>query len=191
MARKKEFDVNDALHKAMLLFWEQGYEKTSMKELVSQMGVHKGSMYDTFGDKHTLYVNSLEHYFEMGQQIIEKGITETNSAKEAIRFIFNWAIEQEEDFPLGCLIVNTAVELAKDDAESRQWVQRSWDFAEQLICELILDGQQSGEFSKLLDAKDMSMILYNSIIGLQVKAKTTSDREKLNKIIELNLSFLD
>jgi len=191
MARKKEFDVNDALHKAMLLFWEQGYEKTSMKELVSQMGVHKGSMYDTFGDKHTLYVNTLEHYFEMGQQLIGRGISDASSVKEAIRFIFNWAIEQEEDFPLGCLIVNTAVELAKHDPEAKQWVQRSWDFAEQLIYELILDGQKSGEFSKLLDAKEMSMILYNAIIGLQVKAKTTSDREQLNKIIEINLSFLD
>ena len=191
MARKKEFDVNNALHKAMLLFWEQGYEKTSMKELVSQMGVHKGSMYDTFGDKHTLYVNTLEHYLELAQQIIEKGISDTKSAKEAIRFIFNWAIEQEEEFPLGCLIVNTAVELAKHDPEARQRVQSSWDFAEQLVYELILDGQQSGEFSKMLDAKEMAMILYNSIIGLQVKAKLTSDREKLNKIIDINLSFLD
>ncbi len=191
MARKKEFDVNDALHKAMLLFWEQGYEKTSMKELVSQMGVHKGSMYDTFGDKHTLYVNTLEHYFEMAQQIIERGITHTNTAKEAIRFYFNWTIEHKEDFPEGCLIVNTAVELAKHDPEARHWVNKGWDFSEQLILELILDGQQSGEFSKMLDAKEMSIYLMNSLIGLKVMAKTTTDREKINKIIEINLSFLD
>ncbi len=65
--------------------------------------IHKGSMYDTFVYKQTFYVNTLEHYFEIGQLIIKSGITDT-----AIRFIFNWAIEQEEDFPLGCLIVNTA-----------------------------------------------------------------------------------
>lgn len=56
MARSKEFDIDDVLLKAMTIFWQQGYEKTSMQDLVTGMGIHKRSMYDTFGDKHTLYI---------------------------------------------------------------------------------------------------------------------------------------
>lgn len=62
MARIKEFDEDVVLLKAMRLFWEQGYEKTSMQDLVTHMGVHKRSMYDTFGDKHTLYIKALKRY---------------------------------------------------------------------------------------------------------------------------------
>ena len=53
MARSKEFEENEVLDKAMRLFWEQGYEKTSMTDLVEHMGIHRRSLYDTFGDKHT------------------------------------------------------------------------------------------------------------------------------------------
>ena len=52
MARSKEFEENEVLDKAMKLFWEQGYEKTSMTDLVEHMGIHRRSLYDTFGDKH-------------------------------------------------------------------------------------------------------------------------------------------
>lgn len=59
MARAKQFDEDTVLLKAMKLFWEQGYERTSMQDLVEHMGVHKRSMYDTYGDKHSLYVRAL------------------------------------------------------------------------------------------------------------------------------------
>ncbi|MGO2638704.1 MAG: TetR/AcrR family transcriptional regulator, partial [Enterococcus viikkiensis] len=59
MARVKEFDETEVLTKAMQLFWQQGYEKTSMQELVDVMGIHRRSIYDTFGDKHQLFLKSL------------------------------------------------------------------------------------------------------------------------------------
>ena len=62
MARSKEFDVDEVLLKAMHLFWDQGYENTSMQDLVKGMGIHKRSLYDTFGDKHTLFMKVLDRY---------------------------------------------------------------------------------------------------------------------------------
>jgi len=191
MARKKEFDEDAALLKAMELFWEQGYEKTSMQELVSHMGIHKGSMYDTFGDKHSLYLKSLKRYIEMLDQSVMQRMADTRSAKEAITVLFETTIHQKEELPYGCFIVNTAVELAKHDAEAIEMVHLRWSHTEKLIHDLIVQGQQSGEFSKTLNAEGLSSYLLNALIGLRVMVKTICDKEKLNQIVEINLSVLD
>jgi TetR/AcrR family transcriptional regulator, transcriptional repressor for nem operon len=191
MARKKEFDEDAALLKAMHLFWEQGYEKTSMQELVSHMGVHKGSMYDTFGDKKSLYIKTLKRYSEMLEESVKRRLDDTSSAKEAIRVLLENTIQKEEEFPVGCFLVNTAVELAKHDSEAIDWVHLRWTYTEQLIRDIILEGQQSGEFSKSLDAEGLSYYFINALIGLRVMVKTISDREKLRQIIEMNMSVLE
>ncbi|PAE40356.1 TetR/AcrR family transcriptional regulator [Bacillus sp. 7884-1] len=191
MARKKEFDEDAALLKAMQLFWEQGYEKTSMQELVSHMGVHKGSMYDTFGDKQSLYVKTLKRYSEMLEELVNERMSDTRSAREAIQLLFEMAIQQQKEFPKGCFLVNTAVELAKHDSEAIDLVHLRWTSLEQLIRNLIVEGQQSGEFSKTLNAEGMSYYFLNALIGLRVMVKTITDREKLHQIIEMNLTVLE
>jgi TetR/AcrR family transcriptional regulator, transcriptional repressor for nem operon len=191
MARKKEFDEDAALLKAMGLFWEKGYEKTSMQELVTHMGVHKGSMYDTFGDKQSLYMKTLKRYSTMLEQMIKDRLKDTGSAKDAIRVLFETAIQQQEGLPQGCFIVNTAVELAEHDSEAINWVHLRWTNTEQLIHDLIVEGQQSGEFSKTLNADELSYYFLNALIGLRVMVKTISNRDKLRQIIQMNLSVLD
>lgn len=191
MARTKEFDEDAVLLKAMKLFWEQGYEKTSMMDLVSHMGVHKRSMYDSFGDKHSLYIKSLKRYSEMIDHSVNRITNGTRSAEEAIRLLLEMAIRwEEEEFPKGCLMVNTAVELAPHDSESLAWVNESMTDSEQLIRELIEAGQQSGELDKTLNAEWLSYYFNNALIGLRVMAKTTDDREKLKQIIETTMSIL-
>ncbi|WP_312115042.1 TetR/AcrR family transcriptional regulator [Brevibacillus reuszeri] len=189
MVRTKEFDEDAVLLKGMRLFWDQGYEKTSIQELVSHMGIHKGSMYDTFGDKKSLYIKALQRYSERLEQSYKLRMAGL-SAKEAIRMLFERAINPGEESPAGCFIVNTAVELAKHDSEARDCVHQSWDYTEQLIRDLIIDGQQLGEISKTLNAECLSQYFNNALIGLRVMVKTITDREKLRQIIEMNLSVL-
>ncbi|KQX68130.1 MULTISPECIES: TetR/AcrR family transcriptional regulator [unclassified Paenibacillus] len=191
MARTKEFDEDAVLIKAMRLFWEQGYEKTSMMDLVSHMGVHKRSMYDSFGDKHSLYIKALKRYSEMIEQSVKRIINGTISAEEAIRLLLETTIRRDDDeLPKGCLMVNTAVELAPHDSESRAWVNQSLTDFEQLIRELIEAGQQSGELDKTLNAEWLSCYFNNAFTGLRVLAKTTDDREKLMQIVETTMSVL-
>jgi TetR/AcrR family transcriptional repressor of nem operon len=190
MARIKEFDEDAVLLKAMQLFWEQGYEKTSMKDLVSHMGIHKGSLYDTFGDKQSLYIRALKRYSNMFEQSFKRRMADTRSAKEAIRLLFEIAIHQREDIPQGCFIVNTAVELSKHDAEAKDCVRLDWARIEGIIHDLIVEGKHAGEFVETLDVDYLACFLNNALIGLRVMAKTITDREKLNHIIEMNMSLL-
>ena len=62
MARPKEFDRTQALDKAMHLFWQQGYEATSMQDLCNHMGINRGSLYDTYGNKHSLFLEGIQRY---------------------------------------------------------------------------------------------------------------------------------
>lgn len=189
MARAKEFDEDAVLLKAVRLFWEQGYEKTSMMDLVNHMGVHKRSLYDTFGDKHSLYIKALNRYTQL---MTDKKINkEPLSAVEAIRQLFDRLITcGEGEYPKGCLIVNTAVELALHDSECKAWVDQRLADTERLIRELIEAGQRSGELDKGLNAEWLSHYFNNALVGLRVMVKTTDDREKLEQIVETTMSIL-
>ncbi|UNL86896.1 TetR/AcrR family transcriptional regulator [Priestia koreensis] len=191
MARNKEFDEKEALKKAMDLFWQQGYEKTSMQDLVSHMGVHRRSIYDTFGDKHTLFIRALNHYMELMDIRIENNITPESSAKEAIRTLFEMAIYPNATQPKGCLAVNTAVELSLLDQEVSEKITEMFIKTETFLFYLLKRGQEQGEISKHCDIKSLSKFIHNSLIGIRVLAKTTDNKKELETIINLNLSTLD
>ena len=62
MPRKKQFGVDDVMHKAMVAFWDHGYQATSLQDLVECMGINRASLYDTFGDKYSLFIETLHSY---------------------------------------------------------------------------------------------------------------------------------
>src|SRR6187431_2537654 len=85
MARTKDFDESEVLAKAVKLFWLKGYNGTSMQELVDALGISRSSLYDTYVDKHTLYLKSLQFYQANGQKQITDIAAGTTSAKDAIK----------------------------------------------------------------------------------------------------------
>ncbi|AIQ70068.1 TetR family transcriptional regulator [Paenibacillus graminis] len=191
MARSKEFDVDNVLGKAMNVFWQQGYEKTSMQDLVAGMGIHKRSMYDTFGDKHTLYIKSIERFAEMTASRMEGRVEGVKSAKEAIRLLFESVIYKQETEPSGCLLVNTAVELANHDPEATSKVNDAFLNTERLLEQLITRGQASGEIPEHHRAADLAAFLHNALVGLRVMVKTSPDPGKLQRIADITLAVLD
>ncbi|TYS24271.1 TetR/AcrR family transcriptional regulator [Bacillus inaquosorum] len=191
MARNKEFDEKKALRKAMELFWEQGYEKTSMQDLVDRMGVHRRSIYDTFGDKHTLFMRALCHYVEIMEVRMKNEVKTELTVKQAIRKLFEMVIYPKENHPKGCLAVNAAVELSLIDEEVAKKITEIFINAEALLFDLLKHGQEQGEIPKHYDIKGLSQFIHNSLVGIRVLAKTTNDKEKLENIIDLTLSTLD
>ncbi|HLO12698.1 TetR/AcrR family transcriptional regulator [Neobacillus drentensis] len=191
MARHKEFDEAEVLRKAMVLFWRNGYEKTSMQDLVDYMNIHRRSIYDTFGDKQTLYLRALQLFEEIIGKRMEQQIKPIHSVKLAIKRLFEMVTFSDEEKPPGCFIVNTAVELSLHDEEIAERISKSFSKTESFICELLLQGQISGEISNLLDIEKSSQFIHNSLIGVRVLAKTTKDKEKLQNIIDSTLAVLD
>lgn len=191
MARSKEFDVNQVLRKAMELFWQQGYEKTSMQELVDYMGIHRRSIYDTFGDKRTLFLSALSHYEELITSETKKRVDSKLLVKQGIREVFNMIIYPNLNLPKGCLSVNAAVELSLLDEEITTKIAEMFTKTEALFYELLKHGQKNGEISKNHDPEVLSLFLHNSLVGLRVLVKIEADKKKLESIVDMTLSVLD
>ncbi|MDQ0879330.1 TetR/AcrR family transcriptional regulator [Peribacillus sp. V2I11] len=191
MARSKEFDEKAVLRKAMELFWEQGYEKTSMQDLVDHMGIHRRSIYDTFGDKRSLFLASLNHYEELIVNEMESIISSTSSIKQAICDVFIFILNPIEQYPKGCLSVNAAIELSLLDKEIGRIVTKMFNRTEDMFNNLIKRGQTSGELSKEIDSDNTSRFLHNNLVGIRVLIKTNYNKKELEGIITLALSVLD
>ena len=193
MARSKQFDIETVLDAAVGLFWKQGYHATSANDLVETLGVSRSSLYDTFGDKRTLYIQALHQYRKrvIGKQLY---LIETSvDLRETIEAIFNLFIDQDVDAfnPRGCMLVNAATEMAAVDADvaaiikGNQWdLQKGWEMA-------IKKAQYQGEVGASRDPKAIAAVLYNAMIGFRVGLKTAQDKQTLNGIIQETLGILD
>ncbi|AFC28598.1 TetR family transcriptional regulator [Paenibacillus mucilaginosus 3016] len=191
MARSKEFEEKEVLDKAMRLFWEQGYEKTSMTELVEHMGIHRRSLYDTFGDKHSLFLKAMDRFDDKISAALARGVKRSKTASEALQFIFSFMIDGDEDSPAGCLMVNSAVELAARDVEVDNKATKAFTTAEQLLKEIILWGQRESEFTSTYNAEELAGYLHNVWIGLRVMARTSASKEKLHRITHISMKLLE
>jgi len=191
VARHKEYDEKEVLQKATELFRYQGYEKTSLQDLVSHMGIHRRSLYDTFGDKHTLFLKALEHYDNNMKKNMDIQVKNSSTAKDAIRSILEMAISQDNEKTVGCLTINSAVELTLHDQKVAEKIEQNFSKTEKIILELLLRGQNSGEIPKHHDIEKLSQFIHNSFVGLRVLVKTTNDKNKFKNIIDTTLSVLD
>lgn len=193
MARPKAFDQDKALNQAMALFWQQGYEATSIQELLDVMGIGRGSLYDTFGDKRQLFLAALQRYQSSGDHSLVAPLRQFDSAKEAIRQLFINLVNITRDDPdqKGCLIVNSAVELAPHDPHMAEAVSRAQNNTEELFYQAILHGQEMGEIPSEKEPRALARFFVNNIRGIRVMAKYNPDLPALHDIIRTALSVLD
>lgn len=190
MSRSKEFDVNEVLDKAMVLFWEQGYEKTSMSDLVEHMGIHRRSLYDTFGDKHSLFLQAINRYLEKVRANFTSEIKSSKTATEALYSIFQFMISDEEDRPSGCLLVNSVTELASRDAEINAKSIESFKITEDMFEQIIVWGQRDGEFTSKQNAKELAEYLHAVSIGIRVMRRASVDQPKFLHIVDVSINLL-
>ena len=124
MARPRSFDEPDALEAAIDCFWDRGYETTSIRDLTERMGVSAPSLYNAFGDKRRLFVLALERYADCRMRERIGRLEETCSPKVAIVTFFEELISRSlsDKERRGCLIVNSALEVAPHDQELREIV---------------------------------------------------------------------
>jgi len=193
MSRHKEFDRDEALQKAMEVFWSQGYEAASINNLVKHMGINRQSLYDTFGDKHTLYLQAIDRYREVeGRKIFE--LLETpGSVKKTLRQLFQSVVEESlrDQARRGCFIGNAMSELAGRCPETAARACGNMAAVEEALYRTLLRGRKNGEIRNGRDLRAVARYLYSSLQGLQLMGKATQDRKTLEDIVKVTLSALD
>ncbi len=197
MGRPREFDQNQALDRAMQVFWAKGYEAASLCDLTEAMGLSKSSLYDTFGGKNDLFVATIERYRQTVQAKflgeLQARQRETGSARAAIAAIFDRAVEAavRPDGRQGCFLGNCAVEIAGSDPGAAARVRAAMRATEDGFYEAVKAGQDRGEIASDRDARALARSLTSSQNGLLVMAKLDPDEAALRDIARLAVSVLD
>jgi TetR/AcrR family transcriptional regulator, transcriptional repressor for nem operon len=193
MPRPREFDRDQVLDRAMGAFWTKGYAATSVEELVAHMGIQRGSLYGAFGDKRTLFLAALERYQRVVARELFEALEAPGSGLEAIRRFFRLRIEGSLDRsrPHGCLVTNSAVELARRDRGAAAKVGDSIEKLEAAFLRALERARAAGELDSSRDLRALARFLTSSAQGLSVMAKAFPDRAVLEDVAAIVLAALE
>ena len=190
MPRTKEFETGDALDAAMQLFWRKGYAATSLRDLLDGMGIGYGSFYNAFGDKHALFLASLDRFRELRTSWIDEVLED--SGLGGIEEVFRRTVDGLVSFEprRGCLLANTAVELGPHDAEVAAKISRYVRHTEAVFERAVIRAQEAGEIPADRDPRAMACFLVNTLHGLRVLARVGTDRAVLEDAVRVALDVL-
>ncbi|WP_406278926.1 TetR/AcrR family transcriptional regulator [Embleya sp. NBC_00896] len=194
MARTKEFDPDAALQSALELFWERGYEATSMADLVARLGVARASIYATFGSKHDLYLAALDRYRDWRNPGLVEELSQPGPVLPAIRAIVERFARQSHEEPTrlhGCFMTNTAVELAAHDAGAARIVEQGWNEMETAFTAALIRARAQGELGPDRDPRALAQFLLVLMQGMRVVGKAGPDPQRLRAAAQQALTLLD
>ena len=192
MARTKDFDEQEVLNKAVNIFWLKGYNATSMQDLVDGLGISRSSLYDTYGDKHTLFLKALESYQCTNSGRLCQITNCEQPAKVTIKGLLEFVIDEllNDKSQKGCFMVNAEVEVALHDKQVSEMIRKNDQQLEESFFTVIKKGQEKGEITSQQDARALARFMYNTIKGIQVTAKSTQDGAMFDDIVNLAVSVL-
>lgn len=186
MGRNFGFNREETLNKAMQVFWQKGYKATSMKDLIEEMGIQPGSIYNTFGDKRSLFIEAIRHYGRVVTSNALKRLESEVSPIENLKEFFNEIITRPMDKKSkGCLIVNTVVELAPHDEQTAGIAREIMKKIESAFYTCLKNAQTQGEIPGNKDIKALSRYFASSTHGILVTGKSRASREELQDIVNV------
>src|ERR1700726_2572215 len=148
MPRKKGFDPERALAKAMGVFWRLGYENASTETLMKAMGIARQSLYDTFGDKRALYLKALAHYRDETNASMRRLFSSAPTVKDGFaRLLFGLSAESRAQHARGCLLLSANMERAAGDSVITDFLRRNQAEVESIFCDALRRAQSRGELS--------------------------------------------
>ncbi len=184
MPWEKKFNSDEALSKAMHAFWARGYEATSISDLVECMGINRGSLYSTFGDKHSLFIAALRQYRMAHLHDWVSALTQAHGPRDGIVAAFEQAIAAavEGGSRKGCLLVNTALELSPHDDEVSEFVRDSLIEMETFFRDRIEQGQAGGEIPAHVAPVDTARSLLSLFIAIRVFSRSRPEEPLLRSV---------
>ena len=192
MSRVKEFDETEVLDRALELFRARGFKHTSFTDLVDELGVSRQSLYDTYGDKQSLFQTALKRYLERGLDLIRRKLEVDEPVRENFTGLFEGLIAGTcSNGSSGCLMVNSMVELSPHDAGIRALALVHAREIERLFTSRISAAQRQGEIGRGKDPGELARYLYHTILGFAVASRALGDKDALRQSACLALQVFD
>lgn len=192
MPRHKEFEPEEALEKAMGVFWRQGYFDTSVDDLVKQVGVSRYGLYATFGNKHGLFLATLDRYRDTFISQLLADLETPNSSLEQIHdyFSFLTKICKTERGKWGCFMCNTATELASQDEQVSEKINNYLQRLTQAFRQALTNAQQQNQISSNINVDDYGKYLTGVTLGLCVYARAQVNPETIKSYVRVALAAM-
>ena len=190
--RPLEYDPDKALDAAMHLFWSQGYEATSLSDLLNAMGLSKSSLYQGFGGKKELFMRCINRYCDNYAGLFLDLLNKAGSGRSFIEETLLMAANEtrRSEMRRGCLLMNTASEFAQKDPAIAQRVATGFDRFRGVFLAAVERGQREGDITTQVDAEPLASYLMSSMGGLKTVVKGGADEQKVKDIVDIIMRAL-
>lgn len=177
----------------MEAFWAKGYESTSLNDLMAATGLHKGSLYQAFGDKHSLFIEALKRYLgemmRVGREAVEGAATPLDGLRSFAHRIIDLT-GKDDGVPKGCMALNALVELAPHDPEVRELLQAQVARARSGITGMIAAAQEAGQISAERSPELVAKLFLTFVWGLSISMKGYIDKAEAHALLDAQMETL-
>ena len=189
MSRHKSYNTDEVLEKAMHVFWNNGYENTSVRMLEKEMGINQFSIYSSFSNKHNLFIESLKKYREYVNKNVYGDLLKAEARlKDLELFLSRFAEDKKTRKKYkGCLVVNSTSEINPIDDEVSAELINYYMFIKEMLKTVLLNSIEAGDISADTDIDVYSNFLLGVMQGLSVGAKVLPGNQ-IRDIIKVSLS---
>ena len=189
MSRTPEFDREQVLDDALQAFWRNGYEATSLSDLLEATGLARQSLYNTFGDKRALYLKALAFYRDETNGEMQRMLEATPSVKDGFaKLLLGLAAETREQHERGCLLLSANLQRDARDAVIADFLRDNQARVEAIFVEALRRAQTRGELSRTHDPKALAHFFVVTIQGMRATARLKSDRQALEQVARVALA---
>jgi TetR/AcrR family transcriptional repressor of nem operon len=192
VGRPRKFDSDTVVGQAIETFRVHGYGHTSPQTLAERLGIGKGSLYNAFGNKHQLFLTSLERYADAALADLKALLDSELPIRDRIRRMLLDVVDSDLSDPerCGCLVVNSATELGSRDHKARRVLGHSFEATAEVLCGAFLAARRAGEITADRDVQALAGLVQSAMIGIRVLVKTTDDRARLESIVDATVAAI-
>ena len=193
VGRPRQFDTEQVLEAAMQAFWAKGYEATSLVDLVAATGLLKGSLYQAFGDKHSLFLQALNRYLAEMRRRKNECLAQATSPLEGIKNVMHRMIDMadsDSECPKGCMAMNSLAELVPHDPEVRQVMEKHMSHMRASMAKTVSRAQAAGEIRSERPAEEITLLLMTFMAGLATTMKGPLNKQQAHKLLDMQLESI-
>ena len=188
--RPREFCVDEALAQALRIFWEKGYEGTSLNDLTEAMGITRPSLYAAFGNKESLFRKALDLYENEKLTYIKQALDQP-TARQVAETMLRGTVENitGDARPHGCLGVITSVACGPESQSVREEVVKRGEMAKRALVERFERAKDEGDLPPHTDPEGLMRVFIAVLQGISIQASQGATREELDQLVESGLTL--
>jgi TetR/AcrR family transcriptional repressor of nem operon len=190
--RPREFDMDQALDKAIGVFREHGFHATSVGDLTDAMELASGSIYKAFEDKRAVFLAALDRYTSLRNEQIRRAAAAGKTGLERLHAALAFYVKSSQgaEGRRGCLVVGSAVEMAVFDPEIAMRVTATLKKNEAFLAELIKQGQSDGSIPPRINAENTARVMVCLTQGMRVVGKTGRPLPEPSAVVGIAMKLL-